>query len=279
MSLGFQTLQDDFSSVSLGDRFRHNMTGLGFMSNSESAFNPYEQRAMSRADKLSRMGLKGTDLVYGGLDLGLSLVPGGSMAVGKAAMFSSIAGAATGSGALLQAGGMLGTFQNFTNPAFIAGTLGTKMFQTGFSEGIVNPYVNARMMQASVLGATRNVLGGQQSLLGSGGLSMSQSLGMGQAFQGITRGIRDISPEQVSGFLKASAEMPQMQFVTNSEQAIENMSKFTNLMIDLARKFKGKDKELIEAFRQFGQMGMPKIIRHILIVNQPNAKNAKAINF
>jgi hypothetical protein len=236
------------------------MTGLGLMTNNESAFSASEQRAMSRGDKLSRMGLKGVDLMYGMGDLGLSITPSvgsTSMMLGKVSMYTSIGGAVSGSGLLGGAGGFLGTASNLANPNYLMMMMGMKTMQYGMNQSVIDPYSYTRMFESSALGSMRGVLGGQQSLLGAGGLSMSQSVGVGRYMETMRQSNRGlVSPEQINQFMSAAADMPSMQFVTNPEMAVDNMVKFTNMMTDLARKFKGKDKELIEAFRQFGQMGM-----------------------
>jgi hypothetical protein len=258
MSLGYQTLKEENSFNQLQGRMRNRLRawGLGFI-DQESAFDRYEQMALSRGDKMASSLQHGADIGFGGAQLGMNAME--FMGVGATKAGSRLGMASLGAG-VAGYGGMaakLGRMATFTNPYLIAGQIALSLGQGGFQHSISDPFTNTRMFESSVFGGMRNVLGGTQSNRGFGGMDMSSSLGFAKQMQGgVAWGNKGISSDMINNFVKAAAEMPQLQYVQNTDQAIQGMSKFVDIMVKMSKQFKGKEQEIMQAFQQFGQMGM-----------------------
>lgn len=261
IALGYSTLKEDVQNLSLADRFRYHRMQLGLGGyDKDSAFSSAEQSAMARGDMASRVGMRFADMAFGSANLMSSFVPTAgalSSMAGNLGLFAGISGKIAGSAGMMGLGEGFGFLSSMTNPYYLAAIGAIKLGQFGMQEGVIDPFINSRMFQSTSLAGMRGVLGGMQSSLGTGGLSMGESMGIGRSVEAIRRSNRDMSPEQINQFLQASSEMPQMQYVTNVSQAVENISKIMDFMVEIQRKFKNKNpQEIVDAFRQFGQMGM-----------------------
>lgn len=265
MELGAQTLREYYSPKNILDRTEHKARIFGLSGDRESIYSRQEQMAMAKGDMISKIGVGANATAFGIGSFATSLLPGGStsMAFSKAAMFSMIGGGALtatgvgGGSGLMKIGGIFGSLSNITNPTMMAGTVALKGAEYFMTHGVIDPYVNASMYQGSVLSAMRGVLGGTQSRLGTGGLSMTEGLGLGQSLRNMQLYNRDISPQQMNAFIEQAGNMPQMQFATSPEQAMQNIQKVVEFGAKITKYFgEGKGREALQTIAQFGTMGM-----------------------
>lgn len=249
---GAETIREEQSPARIKDRLRARARsyGLGFFER-DSAYSENEQTGLARGDLFSKSVLRTSDLALGATNIGSMFLPSSGLAT-KLGIGSIVAGGA-GLGSVSQ---MLGIGATFSNPYILAYMGAQKVFAEGLQGGVINPLVNTRQYTMSGFTGMKGVLGGQQSLTGMGGLSLGQSYQFARRVNNLERSNLDINPSTINEFVQAASEMPQLQYVTNSDQAIQNMEKFVTIMTKMARQFKGKEKDIIESFRQFGQMGM-----------------------
>ncbi len=265
MSLGSQTLKEYYSPSNIVQRGEYRAKMFGFSGDGESQYSRQEQMAMARSDMFSKIATTGNAATFGLANVGSSLLQGGSasMQLGKASMYASLAGGAgqaTGMGGasgFLRMGGMLGSASNMFNGPMLAANLAIKGGEFFATHGIIDPYVNASMFQGTAMSSMRGVLGGSQSRLGSGGLSMTESLGIGKSVRNLQMGNRDISADQMNALMSQAGSMPQMQFATSPDQAMQNIQKVVEFGAKITKYFgEGKGKEALQTIAQLGTMGM-----------------------
>lgn len=250
MTLGVQAIKSDH--VGYMQRVKDKLHGYGIGGKErESMYSLNEQGAMQTSDNLSRGLTRSLDIGMGLGQVGLSLLPNASK-IGRLASYGSIATGLMGFGGLTNA---LGSMSMLTNPFMMAGTLGLQYAGWGIQESLMTPLANTRQFQSSSFINSRNSIGGLQSGTGRGGLTMSQSLGIGRLGESIRVNNKDISADMLNEFIKSGTQLDSMKFM-NSDKAVENMGKYLGIMTKLAKQFKGKESELMQAMQQFSSMGM-----------------------
>lgn len=250
MTLGVQAIKSDH--VGYMQRLKDKLHGYGIGGKiRESMYSLNEQGAMQTSDNLSRGLTRGLDIGMGIAQIGLSTLPNVN-SFSRMASYGSIATGLMGFGGLTNT---LGTASMLSNPLMLAGTLGLQYGAWGLQESLMTPLTNIRQFQSSSFINSRNNIGGLQSGTGRGGLTMSQSLDIGRLGEGIRVNNKDISSEMINEFIKSGTQLDSMKFM-NSDKAVENMGKYLGIMTKLAKQFKGKESELMQAMQQFSSMGM-----------------------
>lgn len=253
MTLGWDSIKSDYEARPFRQRVKDRLRTFGInRPELNSIYSPNEQNVMAKSDAISNMFVRGMDLGMGGLQLSTMLLP-------SAGKLSTIAGVGSMAAALGGMGGLatgLGSLAMYSNPYTAAASVGLRGLSFGVQESILDPLANTRMFQSTANTSFRGVIGGLNSNTGRGGLSMSNSFQLGRGIESIRTNNRDLEPEKINQFLEAAANLPQMGFGVNADKAIENVSKFMDIMVKLSKQFKGKETELVQSMTQFSQMGM-----------------------
>lgn len=262
MTMGYNALKEEYTRKSLKDRIKDRLRTYGMgQIDPQSIYTPNEQGALLGSDFIANSTIKAASFGLGAVQLGSSfMMPTGKL--GNAAMFGSMfasGGLATG----------LGTISTLTNPYATAAVLASKAISFGVQDQIIDPLANSRLYQSTINNSLKGVIGGLNSNSGRGGMDLHGSFKLARSIQNIGYTNKDISTESINKFVEAGASLPQMGNL-DSDKVAANMGKFVNIMVNLSKKFKGKENDLLAAMQQFSQMGMSldQAERNILTTSQ-----------
>lgn len=248
MTMGYSAIKEEYTKRSLKDRIKDRLRTYGMgQIDPQSIYTANEQDSLRGSDFMTNSAIKAGSFGLGAVQLGSSFImPAGRL--GNAAMI----------GSMLTSGGMatgLGTLSTMTNPYAMGAVLASKAISFGIQDQIIDPLANTKLYQSTINSSLKGVIGGLNSNSGRGGMDLHSSFKLARSIQTIGYTNKDISTESINKFIEAGSSLPQMGNL-DSDKVAANMGKFVNIMVNLSKKFKGKENDLLAAMQQFSQMGM-----------------------